>query len=94
MNFTNQYEDGLISVLYSPNKLMIWAANLVEMSPFFRSSKGYKYLLTVIDVYSKYGWIVSLKTKAGKEVAQMFRKLFCNGHPRRLWTDKGTEFYN
>ena len=72
----------------------IWAADLVDMSPFFRSKKGYKYLLTVIDVYSKYGWIVPLKTKTGKEVAQSFRKSFRNGHPSRLWTDKGTEFYN
>ena len=69
----------------------IWVADLVDMSPFFRSNKGYKYLLTVIDVYSKYGWIVSSKNK---EVAQAFRKLFRNGHPTRLWTDKGTEFYN
>ena len=35
-----------------------------------------------------------LKTKTGKEVAQAFRKLFHNGHPSRLWTDKGSEFYN
>ena len=48
----------------------IWAADLVDMSPFFRSNKGYKYLLTVIDIYiySKYGWIMPLKTKTGKEV--------------------------
>ena len=72
----------------------IWAADLVDMSSFSRWNKGYKYLLTVIDVFSKYGWMVSLKTKTGKEVAQAFRKLFRNGHPWRLWTDKGTEFYN
>ena len=73
----------------------IWAADLVDMSPFSRSNKGYKYLLTVIDVYSKYGWIVPLKTRTGKEVAQAFRKLFHNnGHPIRLWTDKGTELNN
>ena len=64
------------------------------MSPFSRSNKGYKYLLTVIDVFSKYSWIVPLKTKTGKEVAQAFRKLFLAGHPSRLWTGKGTEFYN
>ena len=29
----------------------IWAADLVDMSPFFRLNKGYKYLLTVIDIY-------------------------------------------
>ena len=64
------------------------------MSSFSRSNKGCKYLLTVIDVFSKNGWIVPLKTKTGKEVAQAFRKLFLDGHPTRLWTDKGTEFYN
>ena len=64
------------------------------MSPFSSSNKDCKYLLTVIDVYSKYGWIMPLKTKTGKEVAQAFRKLFHTGHPSRLWTDKGTEFYS
>ena len=41
----------------------IWIADLVDMSSFSRSNKGYKYLLTVIDVFSKYGWMVPLKTK-------------------------------
>ena len=72
----------------------IWAADLVDMSAFSRSNKGHKYLLTVIGVFNKYGWIVPLKTKTGKEVAQAFRKLFLNGHPSRLWPDKVTEFYN
>ena len=72
-----------------------WTADLVVMSSFSRTDKGYKYLLTVIDVFSKYGWIVQLKTTNGKEVAHAFRKLFLGGSPsRRLWTDKGTEFYN
>ena len=48
----------------------IWTADLVDMSPFSRLNKDYKYLLTVIDIFSKYGWIVPLKTKTGKEVAQ------------------------
>ena len=64
------------------------------MSSFSRSNKGYKYLLAVIDVFSKYGWIIPLKTKTGKVVVQAFRKLFLAGHPSRLWTHKGTDFYN
>ena len=62
----------------------IWTAHLVDMSQFSISNKGYKYLLTVIDV--------PLKTKIGKEVPQAFRKLFLGGSPTRLWMDKGTEF--
>ena len=60
----------------------ICTADLVDMSSFSRSNKGYKYLLIVTDVLSKYGWIVPLKTK------------FLGGPPSRLWTDKGTGFYN
>ena len=44
----------------------IWTADLVDMSSFSRSNMGYKYLLTVTDVFSRYGWIVPLKTKTGK----------------------------
>ena len=69
---------------------MIYELQIYYMSPFSK----YKYLLTIIDVFSKYGWIVPLKTKTGKEVAQVFGELFLNSHPSRLWTDKGTEFYN
>ena len=74
----------------------IWIADLVDMSPYSRSNSGYKYLLTVIDVFSKYRlYIVPLKNKTGKEVAMAFQELFTNNAPpSRLWTDKGTEFNN
>ena len=72
----------------------IWASDLVDMSSFSRSNQGNKYLLTVINLFIKYGWIVPLKTKTGKEFAQAFWKLFLNSHPSRLWTDNGTEFYS
>ena len=45
-------------------------------------------------VNSKYGWIVPLKTKTGKEVASALANLFKIAVPRRLWTDKWTKFYN
>ena len=49
----------------------------------------------MIDAFSKYGWTVPLETKFGKEVTLAFRKLFlANTPPSRLWTEKGTEFYN
>ena len=73
----------------------IWAADLVDTSPFSRSNSGYRYLLIVIDVFSKCGWIVPLKPITGKEVASTFRRLFTTSTQHsRLWTDKGTEFYN
>ena len=72
----------------------ICTTDLVDMSSFSRSNKGYKYPLAVIDIFRKNGLIVPLKTKTGKEVAQAFQKLFLSGPPSRLWTDKGNGFYN
>ncbi len=81
--------------VYAFNIDNIWAADLVEMGALAKFNKGYKYLLTVIDIFSKYGWIVPLKNKTGKSVAKAFTSIFQQGRvPTRLWTDKGKEFYN
>ena len=72
----------------------IWAADLVEMGKFSDWNKGFKYLLMVIDVFSKFGWVEPLKDKKGETVAAAFKKIFKLRQPRLLWTDKGREFYN
>ena len=73
----------------------IWAADLVEMQRFSKWNKGYKYLLMVIEVFSKYGWIIPLKDKKGETVSKAFKTIFIKGRkPEYLWTDKGKEFYN
>ena len=47
----------------------IWAADLVDMQSFSKYNKGVKYLLTAIDIFSKYGRMIHLKNKTGTEVA-------------------------
>ena len=49
----------------------------------------------VLDLFSKYGWIVPLKDKKGETVTEAFKTIFKEGHkPQYLWTDKGKEYYN
>ena len=59
----------------------------------------------VLDLFSKYGWIVPLKTKTGLEVSKAFESIFkkakgkaqghsAQGKPKKLWVDKGKEYYN
>ena len=73
----------------------IWAADLVDMQSFSKHNDGVKYLLCVVDVFSKYGWIVPLKDKSGKSVSAALIKIFGEGRkPEKLWVDKGKEFYN
>jgi len=73
----------------------IWAADLVEMQAFSKFNRGVRYLLTIIDVFSKYGWMLPLKDKTGKSVADTFKEIFKKSKqkPENLWTDKGREFY-
>ena len=56
----------------------IWAADLVEMQSFSKFNRGVRYLLTVIDAFSKYGWMLPLKGKTGKSVADAFKEIFKN----------------
>ena len=71
----------------------IWAADLVEMQKFSKWNKGIKYLLMVIDVFSKYGWIRGLKDKKTETVSKAFDDIFKSKRkPQMLWTDKGSEF--
>ena len=72
----------------------IWAADLVDMQAFSKFNKGVKYLLMIIDVLSKYGWIIPLKTKTGLEVSKALKSVFKIRKPKLLWVDKGKEFYN
>ena len=72
----------------------IWAADLVDMQAFTNFNRGVKYLLAVIDVFSKYGWLIPLKDKTGKSVASALKTIFEERKPGKIWVDKGKEFYN
>ena len=65
------------------------------MQQFSKWNNGYKYLFMIIDIFSKFGWIVALKNKKSEIVAKAFDQIFKeNRVPKYLWTDKGKEFYN
>ena len=53
----------------------LWQADVVEMRPYTRFNRGYHYILTVIDVLTKYAWAVPLKAKSGSEVAGAITKI-------------------
>jgi len=70
----------------------ISAGDLVDMQAFSKYNNGVKYLLTVIDVLSKYGWMEPLKNKTGLEVANALEKIFKERKPDKLWVDMGENF--
>lgn len=72
-------------------------SDLIEMIPHAKQNRGYKYILVVIDTFSKFAWLEALKNKTGVEVTKAMRSIFVknpNRIPRSLQTDKGKEYYN
>ena len=81
--------------MYSNRIDGIWAADLVNMGKFSKWNNGIRYLLMVIDVFSKFRWIEPLKNKKAGYILEAFNKILKTGRkPRFLWCDKGLEFYN
>ena len=59
-------------------------------------NKGFRFLLCVIDNFSKYAWVAPLKDKKGLSIVDAFQKIIddSNRKPNKTWVDKGGEFYN
>ena len=68
----------------------IWSSDIIHMPP----ERGYKYCLTVIDLYTRFAWVIQMKTKTAKEVKAAFEKIIRESKrfPKRLWTDKDGAF--
>ena len=61
-----------------------------------KCSKGFRFLLCVIDIYNKYAWFILLKNKDRISITNTFQKILdeSNHKPNKIWIDKGSEFYN
>ena len=60
-------------------------------------NKGFRFLLCVINIFSKYAWIVLLKDKKGVTIVNAFQLILkeSQGHkPNKIWVDKVSRFYN
>ena len=69
-----------------------WHGELADMQALRTENKRHKYIMTVIDIFSKRAWAISINNKSGKEKLTAFQQLFKDAHPRkpaRLQTDAG-----
>ena len=82
--------------VYSTFKDNIWGADLADMQLLSKYYKGIRSLLCVIDIFSKYVWVVPLKDKKGISIVKAFQIILkqSNRKPNKIWVDKGSEFYN
>ena len=59
-------------MFYSRFKDNIWGADLADMQLISKFNKGFRFLLCVIDIFSKYAWVVPLKDKKGVSIVDAF----------------------
>ena len=63
-----------------------------------RFNKGFTFSLCVIDIFSKYAWVIPLKDKKGVDafwkILDRSMELHSEQKPNKIWVDKGSEFYN
>lgn len=71
-------------------------ADLVEMIPHAKKNKNMKYILIVINIFSKKAYARALKNKSGPEVTRAMQSILTSlHHPiKNLHVDNGKEFYN
>jgi len=80
-------------IVYGPYEQ--WQADLTFLNEFSNENKNYKYLLTIIDCFSKFAYAFPLKNKSPEGIIKVFKKIFSSGQkPAKLQTDKGKEFDN
>ena len=82
--------------VYPAFKDNIWGADLADIQLIIKFNKVFRFLLCVIDIFSKYAWVVPLKDKKCVNIVNVFQKIFeqSNRKPKKIWVDKGSEFYD
>ena len=82
--------------VYSSFKDNIWGVDLADMQLLSKFNKGIRFLLCVIDFFSKYAFAVPLKNKKGVSIVNAFQSILDKSgrKPNKIWVDQGSEFYN
>ena len=86
-NYTNQLIKNFEKkTIFSGLKDNIWGADLADIQLLSRFNKGSKFLLCVIDIFSKYAWVVTLKDKKGVIITNAFQKILndSNRKPNKI----------
>ena len=72
--------------------------DLADMQLLSKCNKGIRFLFCVIDIFSKYAWVVPLKDKKGISIVKAFQSILKQSNSSRklnkIWVDKWSEFYN
>ena len=82
--------------MYSAFKYNIWDANLADIQLISKFNKGFRFLLSAIDIFSKKAWVVPLKDQKDASIVNGLQTILkkSNRKSNKIWVDKGGELYN
>ena len=82
--------------MHSAFKDSIWGADLADMQLISKFNKVVRFLLCVIDIFSKYAWVVSLKDRKVISIVAVFQSISKQSirKPNKIWADKDSKFYS
>ena len=75
----------------------IWSLDILDLKDYgSKNNRGYRYVLVIIDNFSKFGWTIPLKNKNAQTIKDSFENFLINSKrkPNLIETDRGKEFYN
>ena len=88
------YPTNKANVYYIDN---IWSLDILDLKDYGpENNRGYRYVLVIIDNFSKYGWTIPLKNKNAQTIKNSFENILINSKrsPNLIESDRGKEFYN
>ena len=72
----------------------LYQCDLVDLSGFQRDNNGYRWIITIIDTFSKKAWAFKMKRKTGQAIVDVMKPFFQLNTPQKIQFDQGSEFYN
>ena len=87
----NKFERKKVIVSYIDE---IHSCDLVDMQKYSKVNRGYKYIFTNIDIFSKYAWSFPIKSKTIKDIKPCFEKIFKERKPKYIWSDQESAFFS
>ena len=72
----------------------IHSTYLVDMTQYSKMNRGYKYIFTNIDVFSKIGYAYPIKSKKIQDIKACFQRMFEKNKPKFIWSDKEPTFFS
>ena len=92
-NYKNELLENSRKEKYNHLFFNIWGSDFADMQLISKFSKGIRFLICVIDIFSKYAWVIPLKDKKGITITNTFQKVLDepNRKPNKIWINKGSD---